>query len=145
MFTEDVGRRQKVGLKLNADKCKIQCSHGTRGSGSSTLRAGELIHPVVAPTDGFDLLGTVFALENGAARVEEEDFHCMGQVPSDMAPSEAPQGKFGEAHPFVQRSGRAIVILGRRVVDANGFSEEADPIDAEKYAEKIRWSKASAR
>ena len=62
------GELAAVGLKLNADKCKVQCSTGARGSNSSALRVGELRFPVVSPTDGFDLLGTTYTLEGGTSR-----------------------------------------------------------------------------
>ena len=58
-----------VGRKLNADKCKIQCSVRARGSiRLSSLLAGDLCFPVVDPGEGFSLLGAAFTLEGGTSR-----------------------------------------------------------------------------
>ena len=50
------------------DKCKVQCTTGSRGSNALSLRVEEMIFPMVSPTEGFDLLGTVFTLEGGTSR-----------------------------------------------------------------------------
>ena len=66
---EDINRElAAVGLKLNADKYKVQCTTGASGSNASSLRVGELSFPVVSPNDGFDLLGTIYTLEGGTSR-----------------------------------------------------------------------------
>eukprot|EP00973_Karenia_brevis_P067667 9414712-Karenia_brevis.AAC.1 len=53
-----------VGLKLNADKCKIQCSVEVARSAKSINIDGDLF-PVVSTCDGFSLLGTIFTLAGG--------------------------------------------------------------------------------
>jgi hypothetical protein len=53
-----------VGLKLNSDKCKIQCSVGHPHPNAVLTVDGDEF-PIVAATQGFDLLGTVFTLTGG--------------------------------------------------------------------------------
>ena len=52
-----------VGLKLNADKCKVQCSVGS--SRATALKVGADDFPIVASTEGFTLLGTLYTLTGG--------------------------------------------------------------------------------
>jgi len=67
---DDIDRELAVvGLKLNADKCKVQCSVGAHGSKhASSLQVGELEFPIVSAWEGFLLLGTRFTLEGGTSR-----------------------------------------------------------------------------
>ena len=58
---------EQVGLKLNDQKCKIQCN-AARPFGSTSLKFGGLNIPIVAPDLGFKVLGTQFTLlGHGAA------------------------------------------------------------------------------
>ncbi len=58
----------KLGLSVNAKKCKIQCSKA-RPQGDSKLKAGHSEIPIVSRDDGFQILGTTFTL-NGSMDVE---------------------------------------------------------------------------
>lgn len=52
------------GLKLNVDKCKVQCSvEAPRQSKSMSIDGEEF--PIVSPFEGFSLLGTKFTLKGG--------------------------------------------------------------------------------
>ena len=55
---------EAVGLKLNADKCKVQCSVDLARA-AKTLNVDGMEFPIVSPAEGFGLLGTVFTLTGG--------------------------------------------------------------------------------
>ena len=59
---------RKIGLTLNAQKCKIQCSK-PRLHGDTVLKTDILEFPIVSKDEGFKILGTVFTL-NGNVDVE---------------------------------------------------------------------------
>jgi hypothetical protein len=56
-----------VGLKLNADKCKIQCSVDAARS-PAKLKVDEAEFPIVSSDVGFSMLGTVYTLTGGTRR-----------------------------------------------------------------------------
>ena len=53
-----------VGLKLNSDKCKVQCSVEVPRSTKSIIIEGDEF-PIVSSSDGFGLLGTTYTLTGG--------------------------------------------------------------------------------
>ena len=59
-----------VGLKLNTDKCKIQCSVQAVRTGTK-LTVDGVEFPIVSSQEGFSLLGTTYTL-NGGTREEAQ-------------------------------------------------------------------------
>ena len=53
---------EKIGLNVNADKCKVQCSKA-RPFGDRIIQAGERNFPIVDRTEGFTILGTTVTLD----------------------------------------------------------------------------------
>ena len=58
----------KLGLTLNEDKCKLQCSRPSRHRKDS-LEVGSIAYPIVCRDVGFKVLGTTFTL-NGSTHIE---------------------------------------------------------------------------
>ena len=83
-----------VGLTLNSDKCKIQCSVSQRIL--PKFKVGDVEFPVVSADEGFSLLGTVYTL-NGNTKVEVQNrikiawgkFHSIWHLPSSRIQPEA--------------------------------------------------------
>lgn len=75
-----------VGLKLNAEKCKIQCSVGGAKPGA-ILKVGNNDFPLVPADEGFTLLGTPYTLRIGTRRELQQrlriawgKFHQIGHL-----------------------------------------------------------------
>lgn len=68
MLTSLAGELAQIGLTMNADKCKIQCSK-PRPQGDDVLTVGQMRIPIVSRDEGFKILGTMFTL-NGKMEVE---------------------------------------------------------------------------
>ena len=52
----------KIGLNLNADKCKLQCSRFAYNA-TGSLEVDGILYPIVAKSEGFKVLVTIFTLD----------------------------------------------------------------------------------
>ena len=62
MLADFVLELQKIGLNLNPEKCKVQCSKNAGGS-ARKLQVGELRFDIVGREEGVKILGTLLTLD----------------------------------------------------------------------------------
>jgi len=67
MLADVIPELEAVGLRLNSDKCMVQCSEHTQYSQHQLTVDGKNFE-VVSADVGFKVLGTTFALKNGTQK-----------------------------------------------------------------------------